>query len=122
MICTQCGATNDDSAASCARCGTLLRQPANTEPAEPEPPEPVIVPNYLVESILATVFCCMPAGIVAIVYAAQVNSHLANGNIAAARESSAKAAKWARISSGIIVGIFLLYILCVILGSLFGRH
>src|SRR5207237_6484686 len=32
------------------------------------------VPSYLVQSILATLFCCMPFGIVAIVYAAQVSS------------------------------------------------
>ncbi|MDQ3389279.1 MAG: CD225/dispanin family protein, partial [Gemmatimonadota bacterium] len=30
------------------------------------------VPNYLIPSILATLCCCLPAGIVSIIYAAQV--------------------------------------------------
>ncbi|NER07984.1 MAG: CD225/dispanin family protein [Okeania sp. SIO3C4] len=34
------------------------------------------VPSYLTQAILITVFCCLPFGIVAIVYAAQVNSRL----------------------------------------------
>ena len=39
------------------------------------------VPNNLVWAILSTLFCCLPAGIVSIVYAAQVNGKLAAGDI-----------------------------------------
>ncbi|MES2882212.1 MAG: CD225/dispanin family protein, partial [Bacteroidota bacterium] len=35
--------------------------------------------NWLVESILVTIFCCLPFGIVGIVNAAQVNSKFAAG-------------------------------------------
>ena len=45
------------------------------------------VPNNLVWAILSTLFCCLPAGIVSIVYAAQVNGKLAAGDIAGAQES-----------------------------------
>ena len=45
--------------------------------ADPIPNAPISVPNYLVQAILTTIFCCLPFGIVAIVFAAQVNGKLA---------------------------------------------
>lgn len=59
------------------------------------------VPNYLVFAILTTIFCCLPFGIVSIVYAAQVNSHLTAGNYAAAVAASNNAKRWAWISFGV---------------------
>jgi hypothetical protein len=52
------------------------------------------VPNHLVSSILVTLFCCLPFGIPAIVYAAQVNGKLQAGDVAGAQESSRKARMW----------------------------
>jgi predicted secreted protein len=52
------------------------------------------IPNYLVQSILVTLFCCIPLGIVAIVNAAQVNVKIKAGDIEGAMESSRKANKW----------------------------
>lgn len=46
------------------------------------------IPNHLVWAILATLFCCLPGGIVSIVYAAQVNGKIAAGDLAGARDSS----------------------------------
>ena len=37
--------------------------------------------NYLVESILVTIFCCMPFGVVGLVFAAQVNSKFEAGDV-----------------------------------------
>jgi hypothetical protein len=59
---------------------------------------PVAVKNYLVESILVTVFCCMPLGVAAIIFAAQVDSQLRSGNYAQALDSSNKAKTFATIS------------------------
>ncbi|WNH53699.1 MULTISPECIES: CD225/dispanin family protein [Stenotrophomonas] len=75
------------------------------------------VPNNLVWAILATLFCCLPGGIVSIVYAAQVNGKLAAGDIAGAQDSSEKAKKWAIYSAiaGIVVGI-LYTVLVVMMG------
>jgi hypothetical protein len=47
------------------------------------------IQNYLVTAILVTLCCCVQAGIVAIVYAAQVNSKLAAGDIARSTSISA---------------------------------
>ena len=53
------------------------------------------VPNHLVWAILSTIFCCLPLGIVAIVYAAQVNGMLDAGNYRGARRASRNARNWA---------------------------
>jgi hypothetical protein len=58
------------------------------------------VPNYLAQSILVTLFCCLPFGIPAIVFAAQVNGKLQAGDTAGALESSRKAKMWCWIAVG----------------------
>jgi hypothetical protein len=69
---------------------------------------PPKVPNYLVYSILSTIFCCLPAGVVSIVYAAQVNSKLANGDYAGAAQSSKNARTWAIVSAVVgLVGVII---------------
>jgi hypothetical protein len=68
---------------------------------------PPQIQNYLVPAILVTLCCCMPAGIVAIIYAAQVNSKLAGGDIAGAQESArlAKIWSWVGFGCGVLLGI-----------------
>ena len=73
-----------------------------------------MVPNYLVQGILCTLFCCLPAGIVSIVYAAQVNSKLADGDRMGAIQSSENAKKWAWVSFGIGLALVAIYIVIVI--------
>ena len=87
MYCTKCGASNDDNAFACTNCGQPLRPP------QPPGPRPNI-PTYLVHSILVTLFCCLPFGIVGIVYAAQVDSKITAGDINGALESSRNARNW----------------------------
>jgi predicted Zn finger-like uncharacterized protein len=72
------------------------------------------VPNYLVHAILVTLFCCLPFGIVAIVYAAQVNGKLSGGDIDGAMESSRKAKMWSWISFGVGLGIVMYFILVML--------
>ena len=59
--------------------------------------------NWLVESILVTIFCCLPFGIVGIINAASVNTKYAAGDYAGAQEASASAGKWTKI--GFFIGI-----------------
>ena len=68
--------------------------------------------NWLVESILVTIFCCLPFGIVGIVYASQVNSKWVAGDYNGAVQSSQEAAKWTKLGFWIGVGLFALYIVC----------
>ena len=66
--------------------------------------------DYLVESILVTLFCCMVFGILGIVYSVQANSAFSSGNIVAANEFSTKAKQWVTYGfwCGIaVVGVYL---------------
>ncbi|RAV15978.1 CD225/dispanin family protein [Mycobacterium colombiense] len=87
-----------------------------TQPPPPPPPPPGYPPqqpaaaqpnNYLVWSILATLFCCLPFGIVAIVKSSQVNGLWAQGRYAEAQASADSAKKWViwSVAIGIVVGI-----------------
>ena len=79
-----------------------------------------VVNNNLVWAILATLFCCLPTGIVAIVYAAQVDGKVSAGDIAGARESARNAATWSWVSFGLamlgVVGYLALLVLGLTLG------
>ena len=57
----------------------------------------------MVESILATIFCCLPFGIAGIVNAAKVEKLYATGDVEGAERASAQAKKWTTVS--FIVGI-----------------
>lgn len=71
-------------------------------PPPPSPPPPrEEIPNYLVQSILVTLCCCLPLGIVAIVYSAQVNSKKDQGDFPGAWEASKKAKTWAWVAFGL---------------------
>lgn len=66
--------------------------------------------NYLVPAILVTLFCCLPGGVVAIIYATQVNSKVAAGDLAGAEAASKSAKMWVMISAGVGVALILIYI------------
>ena len=74
---------------------------------------PDSVPNYLVQSILVTIFCCMPLGIVAIVFAAQVNGKLAMGDYAGAVDASKKAKLFSWIGFGSFFAGIVVYLIFV---------
>jgi len=61
----------------------------------------VEVPNYLMQSILVTLCCCLPVGIPAIIYASQVKTKLAHGDLAGAQASSKNAKLWCWIGFGL---------------------
>src|SRR6266496_2262654 len=121
MFCPQCGASNADTAAVCVQCGRSLQAGA---PATQLPVTGVVLPpgatvqNYLVFAILATVFCCLPTGIPAIVYAAQVNGKLQAGDMAGAQAASANAKMWCWISFGLGLATVAFYIVIAMFGVL----
>jgi Interferon-induced transmembrane protein len=63
--------------------------------------------NYLVWAILCTVLCCLPLGIVSIVYSTKVSGLWSQGRYAEAQAASDSAKKWAIIGAivGAVVGV-----------------
>jgi hypothetical protein len=128
LNCPNCGTANLDNATLCIQCGRPLTA------APPPPPPPVQatylppppagsyappsggysggpvqpkIPNYLVPSIILTICCCSPFALVGIIFAAQVNSKVANGDIAGAQQAS-KIAKIFCIIAAVFVVIGLI--------------
>ena len=96
MFCNNCGAQNDDNAFKCISCGAVLARPPVVSTSGRGPAE-----SPLVWAILVTLFCCLPGGIVAIIYAAQVNTRNAEGNYDAAHVAASNARTWCWVSFGI---------------------
>lgn len=101
----------------------------STPPPPPPPPPPSYgaqgasgaagapPPNYLVWGILSTALCCLPLGIPSIVFATQVNSKWALGDVAGAQLASAKARKfaiWAAIAGIIFWSLYALFFFFVL--------
>jgi hypothetical protein len=70
--------------------------------------------NYLVWAILSTIFCCLPLGVVSIVFAAQVNGKWAAGDAAGAQASSRKAKQFAIWSAAVSLILLVVYILIAV--------
>lgn len=82
-------------------------------------PSGVVKPkDYLVESILVTLFCCMVFGILGIVYSVQANSAFSSGNITAANEFSAKAKQWVTYGFWCGIAIVGIYAILALMGAL----
>lgn len=74
---------------------------------ENRPPKP---PSYLALAIISTVLCCLPAGIVSIVYATKVNDAYMNEDYQGAINASKNAKTWGMVSVGIALLGWILYV------------
>jgi predicted secreted protein len=114
-FCTECGKQIHLKAEICPHCGvrqSLLGARAGSSVNT--------IPNYLVQAILVTLFCCLPFGIVSIVYAAQVNGKEQAGDLTGARQASRLAKKWVWIGflSGFV--FMLLYLGIMVFAAVLG--
>jgi predicted secreted protein len=88
-------------------------------PSYPPQQPPGQAPNsHLVWSILVTLFCCLPFGIVAIVKSSQVNGLWAQGRYAEAQASADSARKW--VIWGAVIGVVagIIYAIMAIAGGM----
>lgn len=117
MKCQRCGREQDDNARYCNQCGASLEQnyriPMNGPDEQPTPP-----PNYLWQAVAVTILCCLPFGIVGIIYASKVDSLFLASRYAEANNASRQAKTWTIVSlcTG-LVGV-LIYAVIVALGIL----
>ncbi len=133
MYCTKCGWRNVDDVARCANCSQELQAAQAGAPRQPQQSykqqeaygsqlyaqDPFrSVPDYLVWSILVTVFCCVPFGIVAIVKSAEANSKRDLGDYDGAMRAAQSARMWTFLSLGILLAPIVIFgavvIVCMI--------
>lgn len=113
MFCPNCGAEVSEKAVVCVKCGVGLNN--LTQPNVDYRQQPK---TWLVESILVTLFCCLPFGIAGIVNAANVSSKFSAGDIEGAKRASQQAGKWTKLAFWLgLVGILIYIIAMVALGG-----
>ena len=110
--CPNCSMVNFSSGQFCSFCGASLGTPDVGSPSIPENPEGSPRPsNYLPQAILSTICCCLIPGIVAIVFAAQVNGKWDSGDQDGAEKAAAQAKLWVWIAFGLGIASWVLYII-----------
>jgi uncharacterized paraquat-inducible protein A len=107
MFCRKCGRPNADDGLKCSSCGEDLH-----------PIAPKRIDNNLALAIVVTVICCLPFGILGIVYAAQVNAKAQAGDISGAEESARKARMWSLWGVGLGLVVYAGYALLAIAGEM----
>lgn len=106
MWCRKCGKEIPDDSTVCMGCGRSV-------PVSPTH----AVPTYLTPAILVTLFCCQPAGVVAIIFSAKVPKCLADGNMRAALDASEKARLFCLIAFGAGLLSVIIYIASLIVSG-----
>jgi len=102
-------------------------QPYSKQPYAQQPYQPQYqqgwaqpVPDYLVWSILVTISCCMPFGVVAIVKSAAANSRKAAGDYYGALQEANAAKTWLMWGFGIGLAADVIWVLVLIIASVGG--
>ena len=114
-LCPNCSASNEIDDSFCISCGTPFSGiPSQDAVTFTESTCPVRPSNYLPWAILSTLCCCVPSGIVAIIYAAQVNSKWESGDQIGSEHASSRAKMWILIGVGISAACWILYAVYVI--------
>ena len=67
--------------------------------------------SYLALAIISTILCCLPTGIVSIIYATQVNSAYEDGNYDKALSASKNAKTWGIVSIVVAAVGWIVYVL-----------
>lgn len=141
MYCKKCGAKIPEGSRFCPKCGTnipvgestgqktttgtdtqkMYSSCQSTESTEQRSnpgtseSKPLSRPNnYLLWAILVTIFCCLPFGVVGIVYALKVDSAWDEGLYGTAGEYSKKARNWTLWGAIISVLIYVIYFVVIV--------
>ena len=67
--------------------------------------------NYLALAIISTILCCLPLGIVSIVYSTKVNTAYDAGNYVEAEQNSKNAKTWGIVSVAVALVGIVIYLL-----------
>jgi hypothetical protein len=75
------------------------------------------IQTYLVPAILVTLFCFLPTGIAAIVYATQVSKKRDAGDYIGAAQASKQARMWTIVSLAVGVVVFAIFVIAAVASS-----
>lgn len=103
-------------------CPPAAPQYAQAAPQQPNYSNEIPPKTWLAESILVTLFCCLPFGIVGIVKASNVSSLWQAGRFEESRLASAAAKKWTVIGFFVGIAVSVLYIACIVITALIGNN
>lgn len=112
--CQKCGTSIPDNASFCSNCG----ERTNSAPAPDATPfhHRICPDSYLALSIVSTLLCCLPLGIVAIVKSSNVSREFQMGNYEAALKASHDAKKWSIIAMICGASGLILYFIFLVIG------
>lgn len=111
-FCSQCGAECPADAQFCTQCGVAIGSTATTYQYESAK---IQVNTYLVHNILVALFCCLPLGVIGLIFSILAYSACGKGDIDGA-QSNASIAKiffWISVIFGVLAGV----IFCVLNAS-----
>lgn len=83
-------------------------------------PKPVNWVPYLILSILSTLCCCLPFGVVGIVFSAKINSSMAAGNLEEAQKNAKMARIWIIVSFVLGILTWVIYMMLIVTGAISG--
>lgn len=132
MKCPDCNAECSERAVQCEFCGHPLSASSDASHVPPPVPDSLAsdnpyaasdasiygapripayeVPNHLALSVTSAILsflcCCIPFGIVPVIFSTQVNSRLLNGDFEGAKSASSHAKLWAWICIGVALAVF----------------
>lgn len=84
------------------------------------PQKPVNWVPYLILSIISTLCCCLPFGVVGIVFSAKINSAMLAGNLEEAHNNAKMARIWIIVSFAIGLLTWLIYMVLIVTGAVSG--
>ena len=84
------------------------------------PQKPVNWVPYLILSIISTLCCCLPFGVVGIVFSAKINSAMMAGNLEEAQNNAKMARIWIIVSFAIGILTWLIYMVLIVTGAVSG--
>ena len=113
MFCPKCGKEVQDGSPFCPGCGNSFAAPGVQAVQMPAK----TISSGLVPAILVTILCCLPFGIVAIVYAARVSGLVAAGNLVEAERSAKLSKIWSIVGAVCGIVFSILYALLMLLAE-----